>query len=132
MLHHVEIYVSDLSKSRAFYDFLLEGLGYTLYQEWERGFSYQKAEQYLVFVQTSADFRDSGYHRCRTGLNHLAFHAGSASDIDCWREKCVSKDLTLLYDERYPYASGRYYALYLQDPDGIKIELVASDGGKND
>ncbi|HEM3633881.1 TPA: bleomycin resistance protein, partial [Streptococcus suis] len=47
MLHHVEIYVSDLETSRAFYDFLLTKLGYSLYQEWEAGLSYKKAEQYL-------------------------------------------------------------------------------------
>lgn len=35
MLHHVEIYVSNLETSRAFYDFLLTKLGYSLYQEWE-------------------------------------------------------------------------------------------------
>ena len=37
MLHHVEIYVSDLETSRAFYDFLLTKLGYSLYQEWDKG-----------------------------------------------------------------------------------------------
>jgi catechol 2,3-dioxygenase-like lactoylglutathione lyase family enzyme len=53
MLHHVEIYVSDLETSRAFYDFLLTKLGYSLYQEWEDGLSFKKAEQYTVFSPLS-------------------------------------------------------------------------------
>lgn len=44
MLHHVEIYVSNLKTSRAFYDFLLTKLGYSLYQEWEEGLSYKKKQ----------------------------------------------------------------------------------------
>lgn len=125
MLHHVEIYVSNLETSRTFYDFLLTKLGYSLYQEWEEGLSYKKAEQYLVFVQTPEDFLEAGYHRCRTGLNHLAFHAGTPDDVDQWRKEFLTRRVKLLYDDRYPHAGGLdHYALYLEDPDGIKIELV--------
>ena len=120
MLHHVEIYVSDLETSRAFYDFLLTKLGYSLYQEWEDGLSFKKAEQYLVFVQTPQDFLEAGYHRCRTGLNHLAFHAGTPDDIDQWRKELLTRRVKLLYNDRYPHAGGPdHYALYLEDPDGI-------------
>ena len=131
MIHHIEIYVSDLKRSRIFYDFLLTNLGYTLYQEWEEGFSMafydsnKKAEQYLVFVQTPQEFLEAGYHRCRTGLNHLAFHASTPDEIDQWRQEFLARGVKLLYDDRYPHAGGPdHYALYLEDPDGIKIELV--------
>lgn len=125
MLHHVEIYVSDLSKSYEYYSFLLTKLGYSLYQEWTDGFSFKKAEQYLVFVQTLPDFLEVGYHRCRTGLNHLAFHGGSQEEINQLRQDLLEKGVKLLYDDRYPYAGGEdHYALYFEDPDGVKIEVV--------
>ena len=54
MIHPIEIYVSNLKTSRKFYSFLLEALGYELYQEWEEGFSYKRQETYLVFVQAEA------------------------------------------------------------------------------
>lgn len=114
MLHHVEIYVSDLETSRAFYDFLLTKLGYSLYQEREKGLSYKKAEQYLVFVQTTQDFLEAGYHRCRTGLNHLAFHVGTPDEIDQWRKEFLTRRVKLLYDDHYPHAGGPdHHALYL-------------------
>lgn len=125
MLHHIELYVSDLAKSRDFYTFLLSRLGYTLYQDWEQGFSMKKAEQYIVFVQTPAEFLEAGYHRCRTGLNHLAFHGGSCKQIDRLRKDLLATGVNLLYDDRYPYAGGDdHYAIYFEDPDGVKIEVV--------
>ena len=85
MLHHVEINVSNLKTSRAFYDSLLPKLGYSVFQEWEKGFSYKCGTTYLVFVQTVEKHLDSIYHRGQTGLNHLAFHATSRlADNTLW------------------------------------------------
>lgn len=127
MLHHVEIYVSDLARRRAFYEYLLPQFGYDLYQDWAKGFSMKKAEQYIVFVQTPTAFLYAGYHRCRTGLNHLAFQGGSQEDIDQLREELRDKGIRLLYDDRYPYAGGpEHYALYFEDPDGVKVEVVGA------
>lgn len=125
MLHHLEIYVSNLAQSWDFYDFLLPHLGYELYQDWERGFSYKKGNCYIVFVQTADSFLEAGYHRCRVGLNHLAFYGGSQADVDRLRDELCSRSVKLLYEDRYPYAGGEnHYACYFQDPDGIKIEVV--------
>ena len=35
-------------------------------------------------------------------------------------------DATLLYEDRHPYAGG-YYALYCEDPEGIKVEVVGPE-----
>lgn len=40
MLHHVELYVSDLRRSAAFWSWLLEQSGYGPFQEWENGVSW--------------------------------------------------------------------------------------------
>lgn len=81
MLHHVELYVSDLRRSAAFWSWLLEQLGYEPFQEWENGVSWRCGETYLVFVQAEERFLDIPYHRCRVGLNHLAFHARSRRQV---------------------------------------------------
>ncbi|MCW6674425.1 VOC family protein [Aerococcaceae bacterium NML171108] len=127
MLHHIELYVSHLSKTRAFYDALMPQLGYTLYQEWEQGFSYQSADgTYLVFVQASDKYLAVGYHRQRIGLNHLAFCVDTTQTVDALRQFLLEKDVPLLYDERYPYAGGpNHYAVFFEDPDRVKLEVVA-------
>ena len=82
VIHHVEIYVSDLKKTIEFWSWFLEDLGYDVFQKWESGISWRLGETYLVFVQTEERFLDVPYHRSRVGLNHLAFHAASREHVD--------------------------------------------------
>ena len=82
MIHHLEIYVSNLEESTIFWEWLLSELGYTPYQKWDKGQSYKLNDTYLVFVQTEDEYLDVAYHRKRVGLNHLAFHAKSREHVD--------------------------------------------------
>lgn len=83
-------------------------------------------ETYLVFVQADEAFLDIPYHRRRVGLNHLAFHAASRQQVDELTRKLKEKGVRIFYPERHPYAGGKdYYAVYFEDPDRIKIEIVA-------
>lgn len=126
MLHHVEINVSDLERSIRFWEWLLIELGYTPYQRWESGISWRYEKTYLVFVQTEAKYAESIYHRKQIGLNHLAFYAKSKEQVDEFAVKFKRQGVPILYPERYPYAGGEgHYALFVEDPDRIKVEIVA-------
>lgn len=126
VLHHVEIYVSDLTKAREFWDWFLSELGYVEFQSWPEGVSYKLGDTYLVFVQTVEKYLEAGYNRCRVGLNHLAFHAESRAAVDAMREAVLAKGCVELYAKKYPYASGPgYYALFFEGPDRMKVEMVA-------
>lgn len=126
MLHHVEMNVSNLQSSRVFYDFLLPKLGYELYQQWEKGVSYKVDQTYLVFVQTEEKHADMVYHRGRTCLNHLAFHGESREQLDALTEELIHRGVNILYKDRHPHAGGNQtYAVFFEDPDRIKLEIVA-------
>ena len=126
VIHHVEIYVSDLKKTIEFWSWFLEELGYDVFQKWDSGISWQLDETYIVFVQTEERFLDVPYHRSRVGLNHLAFHAASRRHVDDITQKLKVMGVTILYTDRHPYAGGKdYYAVFFEDPDRIKVELVA-------
>lgn len=128
LLHHIEIYVSDLERSADFWGWFLSELGYEPYQEWNGGRSWKLGDTYLVFVQAQDKYLDVPYHRCRVGLNHLAFHAASREQVDEIAVKVRSRGMTVLYEDRYPYAGGEnHHALFFEDPDRIKVELVAPD-----
>ncbi len=104
----------------------LEELGYESFQSWESGHSWKIGETYIVFVQAEERFMDIPYHRCRVGLNHLAFHASSRQQIDDMTRKLERKGVKILYTDKHPYAGGeKHYAVYFEDPDRIKVELVA-------
>ncbi|MDO5088272.1 MAG: VOC family protein [Leptotrichiaceae bacterium] len=125
MLSHIEIYVRDIEKTRKFYDVLLPRLGYVVYQEWSEGFSYRDGDSYIVFVQTRDKYMKNGYNRCNIGLNHIAYKCGSKREIDDLREFLKKEGVTLLYDDKYPFAGGtEHYAFYFEDPDRIKVEIV--------
>lgn len=126
LIHHIEINVSDLNKSIDFWGWLLAELGYELDQEWDSGQSFRIGDTYIVFVQTEDKYKDIPYHRCRTGLNHLAFHAESRQQVDDLTKKLKEKDVLILYQNQHPFAGGKnHYAVFFEDPDRIKVELVA-------
>ncbi|TFJ92451.1 VOC family protein [Lentibacillus salicampi] len=126
LIHHIELYVSDLTATANFWGWFLEELGYHLFQEWDNGCSWKLGETYIVFVQAEERFLDLPYHRRRVGLNHLAFHAESKKHVDDITAMLELKEVHILYTDRHPYAGGNdQYAVYFEDPDRIKVELVA-------
>ncbi|WP_411268848.1 VOC family protein [Enterococcus sp. OL5] len=122
----MEINVSSLSKSKKFYDFLLPRLGYTIYQVWDEGFSYAYNDYYIVFVQTRKKHLNNAYNRTHVGLNHLAFSLPTVNQVNSLREELKMNGIVELYHELYPYAGGKnHYALFFEDPDRMKLEIVA-------
>ena len=128
MLHHVEICVSRLDVSKAFWRSLLRRIGYRQAGAWPGGFTLSNGtDAYLTFVQVAEKHLGRPYHRSGVGLNHLAFRLPDRAAVDALRAWCRKKKIPMLYDDRYPFATGGtdYYALFLEDPDRIKVEFVA-------
>ncbi|WP_393100783.1 VOC family protein [Streptomyces sp. LN325] len=124
VLHHVEIWVPDLDAAIASLGWLLETLGYTLFQSWSHGRSWQLGPTYLVVEQSPALTSDR-YERCRPGLNHLAFHIEDKATVDTLTTDATHHGWHLLFTDRHPYAGGeQHYAAYLENDDGFEIELV--------
>ncbi|GAA3709666.1 hypothetical protein GCM10022224_088990 [Nonomuraea antimicrobica] len=126
MLHHVEIWVPDLRRATVGWQWLLEALGYALHQDWEHGRSWRLGATYIVVEQSPA-LTAARHDRCRPGLNHLAFHAGSRARVDELAGQAPAYGWTLMFPDRHPWAGGdRHYAAYLEDGDGFEVELVAA------
>ncbi|PGY15963.1 VOC family protein [Bacillus sp. AFS031507] len=128
MLSHLEIYVSNLSKTIEFWEWFLTELGYQPYQKWDSGISWKHGETYIIFVQAEERFLDVPYHRSRVGLNHLAFHAVSREQVNQITTQLKEKGIIILYQDKHPFAGGdSHYAVFFEDPDRIKVELVAPE-----
>lgn len=126
-IHHIELYVSNLQKSTAFWAWLLiDKLGYTRFQIWDQGISFRLADTYIVLVQTEQKHLDIPFHRKKTGLNHLSFHCSDCYFVDSLTQELREKGIKILYTDRHPFAGGEgYYAVFFEDPDKIKVEVVA-------
>jgi catechol 2,3-dioxygenase-like lactoylglutathione lyase family enzyme len=126
-LHHVELWVPDFGRAATSWGWLLEDLGYTVHQDWPNGRSWRLGPTYLVVEQSPALTADR-HERCRPGLNHLAFHVPSRSDLDRLTAQAPAHGWTLLFPEAHPHAGGpEHTAAYLENQDGFEVELVAPE-----
>ena len=126
-LHHIELWVPDLARATAQWGWLLSQLGYTLFQDWPAGRSWQLGATYLVIEQSPA-LTAGGDDRLRPGMNHLAFHAGTRRDVDTLTTAAPAHGWTLLFPGTHPHAGGPdHYAAYLTNTDGFEVELVADE-----
>ena len=126
-LHHVELWVPDLSRAIAEWGWLLTRLGYEQFQDWEAGRSWNLGGTYLVIEQSPA-MSAPDHDRLRPGLNHLAFQAGPREQVDKLTAEAPAHGWTLLFPDRHPHAGGPgHYAAYLTNTDGYEVELVATD-----
>ncbi len=125
LLHHVELWVPDLSRAERSWGWLLPALGAAPYQSWEHGRSWRLGGLYVVVEQSPA--LTAGTHeRLQPGLNHLAFWAGSAADLDALVAAAPAHGWRLLFADRHPFAGGPdHRAAYLEDAEGYEVELVA-------
>jgi alkylated DNA nucleotide flippase Atl1 len=124
-LHHVEVWVTDLLAADAEWGWLLAELGYRRSDTWQTGRSWELGATYLV-LEAGPDV--AGEHdRIRAGVNHVAFHAGSRTDVDRLVAVAAGHGWTLMFADRHPYAGGpAHYAAYLENRSGFEVELVAA------
>ncbi|MET9518745.1 VOC family protein [Streptomyces sp. NPDC002994] len=126
VLHHIEVWVPDLNRSIESLGWLLESLGYTLFQSWDSGRSWRLGTTYLVFEQ-SPDLTVDRHDRCRPGLNHLAFHVEDRTTVRALTAEARQHGWRLMFSDRHPHAGGeQHYAAYLENSDGFEVELVAT------
>jgi glyoxylase I family protein len=130
-VHHVDLVVSSIERSLAFYTDLLGPLGYTRVHEveGERG----ETIWYLSGPGTSIGLREAqsestAYDRYSVGLHHLAFEADSRAQVDDRARWVRAQPMELESEpQEYTYIPG-YYAVFFYDPDGMKLEIVHVPG----
>lgn len=124
-LHHVELATAAFERSAAFWDWFLRELDYERKDDWEDGRSWEHGRTYVTLVETER--ATPAFDGAAPGLDHLAFHARSRDHVDALTRGVRRRDAAaVLYEDQHPYAGG-YYALYCENPDGLKVEVVAPD-----
>jgi catechol 2,3-dioxygenase-like lactoylglutathione lyase family enzyme len=125
-LSHIDLNVSDYAKSIRFYDLVLLSLGWKRLSCRTDFTTYSDGAMKICLGETEAKFKADGFHRKKTGLNHLAFYASSKNELDAFYNDVLKKNgIPTLY-EQGPYGDDDYYAVYFEDPDRMKIEVVYS------
>lgn len=120
MLHHISFGVIDLALSGQFYDAALGALGYRRVFEDDTAIGYGLVDDKDLFclkLRTESAAPSAGFHLAFTSPSRAAvelFHT-SALKIG-WQDNGQAR--------LRPHYGPHYYAAFLIDPDGYKIEAV--------
>lgn len=118
MIDHVGFEVSDLARSARFYDPVFFALGARRMLESEHAIAYGiNAPQLWIVVRGQ---------RPEPGYGHVALQASGKAAVDGAHRAGLAAGGT---DDGAPgprpQYGRRYYAAYLRDPDGLRVEIVA-------
>jgi glyoxylase I family protein len=127
---HVDLVVGSIERSLPFYRDLLGPLGWRWVHEvqGERGemihYLFRPDGRGSIGLRARQSEGAPPHDRYAVGVHHVAIDAGSRRAVDRaarWaRERGVEIESG---PQEYAYSPG-YYALFLHDPDGIKLELM--------
>ena len=78
----------------------------------------------LIIVNVRVKGRGKGYNKEAPGFSHLAFNAYRRKQIDQFYKLLRKLNVNILdAPEDMNYSPG-YYAVWFEDPDGMKLELA--------
>lgn len=126
MIDHVSIAVRDLKVSARFYEPLLATLGLTRLREWPTSIGYGK--KYPEFwINERKDLEpvgaENGAHVCLRAREPAAVDAFHAAALAAGGTSDGAPGFRAEYHESY-------YAAFIRDPDGNRIEAVTFVGAK--
>lgn len=131
-LSHVDLVVSSLQRSLPFYRGLLEPIGWSGRDEirGERGETIHylsvpgSGVSAIGLREAQSDAHATPYERYAVGVHHVCIDVPAREVVD-ERAGWVSESAGRLLSApaEHAYTPG-YYAMFLLDPDGIKLELL--------
>ena len=127
VVHHIDLTVLDVAASAPFYEDLLGFLGYTRVKQEPALHVWDLIRDGKVIggIALRAARSDRPHDRYAAGLHHLAFHAADRNDVDRAHALMKEKGATILdAPAEYPQYGAGYYAVFVADPDGLKLEVV--------
>jgi len=123
LLDHVGISVASLDRAVAQFDPVLSALGYTCTAD-ERAAFWEQHGQPDIILYVAREPDSAPHVHGRVGWQHLAFGVDSPEDVDRLHAIAVAAGWTVVRDpKRYPRFTDRYYASFVEDDNGIRIEF---------
>lgn len=131
---HIDLAVSDLDRSLAFYLGMLGPVGLAVEGRFQ---TYRGSEEvvYLGFghkhvpgtqPETRLGLRkaDGGeHHYFDVGIEHLAFTVDNRSQVDAAYQRCLDMGARIHCPPEEESDLPGYYAFFVFDPDGIRVEV---------
>lgn len=117
-IHHIELTVSDLEKSKVFYSKLP---GFKIVASYPNFVMFFCNSFYLGLTDHKNKAVDDKFNEFRTGLDHLSFEVSSRQDLD---EAIIFFDSEGMNHGKIEKLSNNTYTLTFRDPDNIQLEFA--------
>jgi catechol 2,3-dioxygenase-like lactoylglutathione lyase family enzyme len=128
-VHHIALNVTDIERSRRFYEAVFGWKASRVSEEAGQRFVFLSEADRLVL--TLWEQSEGAFPEDRPGLHHLAFRAESPEELKRYEARLENLGVPLIYDGVVPHAEGaRSGGLFFLDPDGLRLEIAADAAGE--
>ena len=119
---HIQLTVSDLPRSRAFWKPLFELFEMKILIDSETYFYGIGSRTGLALSPIHPKHRGDVFDQRRVGLHHLCLRARERSDVDAIHAAALELGARIVHPPREDGFAPGYYSVLFEDPDGIRIE----------
>ena len=123
-IDHVYLSVSDLARSKRFYDGVMRVLGYAQVESAIGGdphvHYYNRQFGFSLRPARSAASHDP----YAPGLHHFCFRVVDERAVDRAFGELRALGVAATQPRAYPEYSADYYATFFEDPDGVRLEIT--------
>ncbi|MFJ4253469.1 VOC family protein [Microbacterium sp. NPDC090003] len=125
LLDHLGITVADLERGRAQFGPVLTALGFASGYGDDHSLSWNKDDETEVILMAPRDDDPEPHRHGRVGWQHLAFAVGSRDEVERLHAIALAAGWTAVREPKeYPRFTERYYASFVEDDGGIRIEFM--------
>jgi catechol 2,3-dioxygenase-like lactoylglutathione lyase family enzyme len=125
-LDHLYVTVSDFPRAERFYDAVMAALGFrksdTRIAGEPHAHYFNPFFQYTIRPARDPAARHDPY---APGLHHVCFQVADEEAVREAQRRLLALGVAASEPRLYPEYSPDYYATFFEDPDGIRLEIVA-------
>ncbi len=121
---HLGITVDDLPRAVAQFDPLLHALGFAR-EDAEGGASWYRDGETELILYAAAEPGTGPHRHGHVGWQHLALAIDSPAKVDEMHAIAIGAGWSAVREpKKYPRFSERYYASFVEDDNGIRLEFM--------
>ncbi len=123
-LDHIFITVRDLAAAEAFYDKVMNVLGFRKFQTDLAGEPHvYYYNRHFAYWLRPAHASSADHNPYAPGLHHLCFRVGDRADVDRAAVELAAAGIPASEPRYYPEYGRDYYGTFFLAPDGVRLEI---------